>query len=568
MLFSAFADEKIFITHSVEVFIVLDLFVAILIYILGKEFRLIYILNLFSFWNKKKIVSNSLIATVSIVTDFLRAFALIFGLYWLLKWWQPYFDPLTFDTAGKAFSFLDSFIFTTLTVYFLNPTASIRFFKRIDFTSGRVVVTQFIAAVLFGALLLLLPVSTQTDQKLAVVDALFLSVSALSVTGLSPVDISIVLSKFGMIILLFLIQLGGLGVIVLSIGITTAVRRRLTINDMKLSQSAFENCVIGDTSSFLARVVAITFLIEAIGAAWIYFSLPAELTDRYFVAIFHSISAFCNAGFSTFSENLANSTIGTAGLFAICILIIFGGIGFPVIINIYDQFKRGKMSWSFLLPQTKLVLCMTFSLLLIGFFVFVFFHLCRPNFDLTVFEVIKQAAFYSVSSRTAGFNLIPVEQFSVSIQFLIILLMFVGASPSSTGGGVKTTTIGVIMASVRSTFLQDDQTFLFYRRIEPSIVQRSIAVCFLYIFTAGVALLILAVTENISFLSLVFETFSALSTVGLTMGTTSQLSIAGKIVVMFLMVFGRIGLISIVSAGVGSSRRGKIQFPKENFYVG
>lgn len=561
-------DGNLFAQHTVEAYLALDFFVAVSCYLIFREFRIIQVVNFFAVWRKSKKAVNTLVTNISIASDILRGFALVFGFFWILKWWLPYFNPAEFDTSSKVFSFLDSFIFTALTVYLLDPSQSSRFFQRIEFTSGRVVVIQFIAAVVFGALLLLLPISTQENQKLIVVDALFLSVSALSVTGLSPIDISIVLSKFGMIVLLLLIQLGGLGVIVLTIGITAAVRRKLSLHEMKLSQSAFENCVIGDASSFLARVVGITFLFEAIGAAWIYFSLPSHIGDRYFVAIFHSISAFCNAGFSTLSENLASPVFSGTGLFAICILIVLGGIGFPVLIDIYTQIKRGQLSWSFLSPQTKLVLTMTVALLVSGFFVFIFFQLSRPNFNLSVFEILKQAAFYSVSSRTAGFNLIPVDQFSVSIQFLIILLMFVGASPSSTGGGVKTTTIGVILASIRATFKQDEQTHLFSRAIEPTVIQRAIAISFLYVVIAGLGLLILSASEEASFLGLLFETFSALSTVGLSLNVTPQLSVVGKIVIMFLMIFGRIGLISVVSAGIGSSRQAKVQFPKENFYVG
>lgn len=571
MLLAVFNADRFFVSHSVLSYMVLDFFVIVSCYFILSEFKFFESIipkrSLNTIFRRKQRL-QFLKFNMSIANDLLRTFALLFGVFWILKWWSPGFDPSIFDTKLRTFSFLDSFIFTSLTVYLLDPDRSAKFFKKIEFTSARVILLQFAAAILFGAILLLLPISTNDFQKLEVIDAIFLSVSALSVTGLSPVDISIVLSKFGQIILLILIQLGGLGVIVLTIGISAAVNRKLSISQMRLSQSAFENCFVGDASTFLSRVVGITLLIEAIGAAWIYMTLPEKLPDRFFVAVFHSISAFCNAGFSTLSANLADQAFSNFGLAAICILIIFGGIGFPVIIEISRKIRNKNLNWIFLSPQTKLVLVMSGSLLLIGFVVFVLFQLSRPSLELSGLEIVKQAAFYSVSSRTAGFNLIPVEQFSLSIQFLLVLLMFIGASPSSTGGGVKTSTIGVILAMLRSTFLQLDQTHIFSRTISDTVIQRAVAVSFLYMLIAGIGLLVLAATETVSFSSLLFETFSALSTVGLSMGATANLSAIGKMIIMFFMIFGRVGLVSIVNAGIGNLNKSKIQFPKENFYVG
>lgn len=505
---------------------------------------------------------------MGIVNDLLRGFALVFGIFWLLKWWDPTFSPETFSSNIRSLAYLDSFLFTALIVFLLDPDRVSRLLDQVKFTGPRIILIQFAGAILFGALLLLLPISVNSHQKLSVIDALFLSVSALSVTGLSPVDISLVLSKFGLTVLLILIQLGGLGVIVLTIGIGAAINRKLSIDQMRLSQSAFENCFVGDASQFLSKVVALTFLIESIGATLIYFSLPIDLPDRYFVAIFHSISAFCNAGFSTMSASLADQAFSNIGIGTICVLIVLGGIGFPVINEILSKIRTGRLRWSFLSPQTKVVLLYSAVLLALGFFVFLLFQISRPNVVLSVGESFKQAIFYSVSSRTAGFNLIPVDQFSVSIQFLLILLMFVGASPSSTGGGVKTSTIGVLLATVRSTITQQDQTNLFSRTVSESVIQKSIAVVIIYVLTAGLGLMLLAMTESIHFLSLVFESFSALSTVGLSIGATSQLTIFGKIIIIFFMIFGRIGLLSIVNAGIGDPKKSKLHFPKENFYVG
>ncbi len=505
---------------------------------------------------------------VGIVNDLLRGFALIFGLFWLLKWWDPNFAPETFSTSVHSFAFLDSFLFTALTVFLLDPDRAAGFLDRVKFTGPRVILIQFAGAILFGALFLLLPISVNPQQKLSVIDALFLSVSALSVTGLSPINISLVLSKFGLTVLLILIQLGGLGVIFLTIGIGAVINRKLSIDQMRLSQSAFENCFVGDASQFLSKVVMLTFLIESMGAAWIYFSLPTDLQDRYFVAIFHAISAFCNAGFSTMSSNLADPAFSNFGIGAICVLIVLGGIGFPVMNEILFRIRNGGLKWSFLSPQTKVVLSYTAGLLGLGFFVFLFFQVSQSNQILASGESIRQAIFYSISSRTAGFNLIPVEQFSVSIQFLLILLMFVGASPSSTGGGVKTSTIAVLLATIRSTITQREQTVLFSRSVSEAVVQKSITVVMIYVLTAGIGLLLLAATESIHFLSLVFESFSALSTVGLSTGATSKLSVFGKVIIIFFMIFGRVGLLSIVNAGIGDPKKSRLHFPKENFYVG
>ncbi|MCS6837285.1 MAG: hypothetical protein NZ480_00425 [Bdellovibrionaceae bacterium] len=507
----------------------------------------------------------------AIVLDILRLMALFYLGSWYWRWTVVDWSSGISTFQPRYLGFLDTFFLC----FFLAQVATAHrwswWISKLPLNPGRQILLHYLAAILVGALLLLAPFSIQSGRALSVIDALFLSVSALAVTGLTPVDISRVLTEWGQMVLLILIQLGGLGIIIVTAALSLAAYRRLSLSSLLLGQTSFGAPHPGQIPKFLSQVVTLTLFLEALGALFLYFSLPKETPNRVFVALFHSISAFCNAGFSTFSQNLYQSTFGFGGLLVICILILLGGIGFPVIFNIASVLKKNRgvrELFKQLSPQSRLALTVSFILVTGGTVLFFLFEEANLTSKLPWYQVLGQSLFYSISSRTAGFNLVPLDNFHLSAQFFLMLLMFVGASPTSTGGGVKTTTLGVLIATVYSTVFNKDQVVIFNRSVSFYVVKKALAIVSIYLLLAGVAMTLLSITEKAHSFELFFEIISALSTVGLSLGVTEQLTAFGKIVVMFLMMFGRIGILTIVLAGIGRVQRSAIRYPEDDFFVG
>jgi trk system potassium uptake protein TrkH len=504
----------------------------------------------------------------AVVLDGLRVMALFYLSSWLFRWTRFDFINGASSVTPRDLNFIDTFFLC----FFLSQAATSHrwswWISKIPLSHGRQVIFHYVAAVLIGTLLLLSPFSIKLGQSLPVIDGFFLTVSALSVTGLSTVDISQVLTLWGQFVLLLLIQLGGLGVVMVTAALSFAANNRLSLSSMLLGQTAFGTQHAGDMPKFLSKVFSITLVFEAFGALVLYYSLPEELPNRFFNAVFHSVSAFCNAGFSLFPNNLHQPPMFTSGIFMICVLIILGGLGFPIMFDIQKQFEQRKIIWERFSPHTRLTLSMTLILLILGAILFFTFESANLNFRLTFWDRIGQALFYTVSSRTAGFNMLPVENFHTSAQFFLILLMIIGANPASTGGGVKTTTVGVLGVTVLSTLGGKEQSVIFGRSISYEIVKRALTIIILYLLIAGLAITIMSLTEQITSIELVFEVISALSTVGLSLGVTSKLSFLGKIILMLLMLFGRIGIITAVLAGVGQRQVSHVSYPEDEFFVG
>jgi len=505
---------------------------------------------------------------LAIGSDIIRLIGSMFSFFWFFRWAQANFDYTQMNPSQSDWAYLDAYILCSLLAYLMNAKRLSRLLEKIQFSSGRQALIHFVIAIFVGGFLLMMPFSIQDHQSISLVDAFFLSVSALSVTGLSPVDISLVLSDWGMLILLVLIQLGGLGVVMLTLGILVATSKRLSMNSVFLGQGNFAINNIGDVQRFLGRTVAITFVIEAIGALLLYLSFPKDLPNRVFSSIFHSISAFCNAGFSLYSNSVQNPVFLDGGIFILCVLIILGGIGFPVMIEIGKMVNRRRLSINLLTPQSRLAINVTSILLLSGTCLFFIFESINPASPLSLFDKLLNSFFYSVSSRTAGFGLFPLDKMSEAFQFFFIILMIIGACPSSTGGGVKTTTLGVLFATVKSVLLGRDQTLIYDRAVPLEVIRKALAIIFLYLSFAGVSLLVLIITEKSSVIGLLAEVVSALSTVGSSLNVTPQLSVIGKLVIMLLMLIGRFGILSLVSAGFGDGSKSKLKYPEDQFTVG
>lgn len=505
---------------------------------------------------------------LALTSDLLRLISLPFAGMWLWRWRDGWMGIFENRPSAREFNYVDAFLFCLFLAYLLDTEKFRQSLLKMQMTSGRQVLIQYTAAILAGTFLLEMPMSLNPGQSLSIIDALFVTVSALSVTGLSPVDVSAVFSLHGQVILLGLIQLGGLGIVLITAGFSFMTYKRLSMNSILLGREMYNTCRTGEVPEFLTRVVALTLSFELLGAVSLYFNLPHDTPNRIFTAIFHSVSAFCNAGFSTFSTGLHETPFSIVGVITICFLIILGGMGFPILLDIWTSLQKRDRHFRILSPHARLTLYVMTLLLILGPIVFFILETLRPTAELNLWTRLGQSLFYSISSRTAGFGMIPLDTFHPSALFWIILLMAIGANPSSTGGGIKTTTVGVLISAVIRTIQGHRQTTFNGRAIPLATMSRALTVVALYLFVAGVAIMLLVITERAHPFSVAFEVFSALSTVGLSLGITAQFSVFGKITLMFLMLFGRIGILSFLLAGIGRTTPSKVKYPEDDFFVG
>lgn len=504
---------------------------------------------------------------LALASDLLRLLALPFIGLWFFRWVGAWPDVQGHIPSSRELTYLDACIGALGLSSALDARWLAKLLARVQMTTGRQVLLHYGVAIIFGTVLLLLPFSLNEGQSLTVLDTVFVVVSALSVTGLSPFDVGTVLAFPGQVILLILIQLGGLGIVLITAGFSIATFDRLSLNSVLLGREMYNSCRVGDVPQFLARVVGLTVAVEALGALLIYFSLPEHMEGRWFYAVFHAVSAFCNAGFALDQASLSGSAFGFFSITVICFLIVLGGFGFPLLLDLGGS-SRGRRFRGVATPHMRLTVTVMTVLLLAGTLFFFLLESLRPSADLGHWERLAQSVFYSISSRTAGFGMVPVETFHFSALFGLILLMAVGANPSSTGGGMKTTTIGVLLMSVWHTLRGSRQTVFGGRAIPVETVARALTIVVLYLATSGLALTLLVISEDASPFALGFEVISALSTVGLSMGVTAGLSSFGKIVIMFLMLFGRIGILSIVLVGLGHVSPSRVRYPEDDFFVG
>lgn len=396
---------------------------------------------------------------------------------------------------------------------------------------GAAIAVGFLLTILLGFLLLLLPSSQKNE--VAALDCLFISTSAVCVTGLCPIDISKDLTLSGQNIVMLLIQVGGLGFAVIVVFILQTMSRTRFFSKTLVRESlGFKNSV--SLNKILKYTLLSTFIIEILGAAVFLtrfiklFPLPEALHK----SVFHSVSAFNNAGFDLFSTSMTRFSDDPVVLINTAVLIIMGGLGYIVY---YDalMYKRRRC----LTLHTKIVLLMTSVLLVVGTILF----------KLTGSGSLLVSFFHSASSRTAGFFASDFATAGDAMAFLTIMLMFIGASPGSTGGGIKTTTFFTICLSTTKIF-NGKRSEIFNRRISRQSILKAFGLLSLALFVVAAGTFVLSITEDFQFLPLLFETVSAYATVGLTMGVTPGLSVAGKVVIVLIMYIGRVGAITLVSA--------------------
>jgi len=431
--------------------------------------------------------------------------------------------------------------------------------------TAQIVAMSFLATILIGTLLLTFPTATVDGKGASFIDALFTSTSATCVTGLIVQDTPTYFSTFGQIVILVLIQLGGLGIMTYS-AFVALLLGRFGLGQRKMMQEMFEED--RNVLSMIFYIFKMTLIIEGVGMVLLFVRWIFHFDDvgqALYFSLFHSISAFCNAGFSLFSDSLMGFMSDPSVNVIIVCLILIGGIGFIVVHDITGVVRKTRRALS---PHSKLVLYTSAFLIVVGFFIIFFFEFDKALLGTSLPTKIWAVLFQSVTPRTAGFNTLDIASLSRVTLTVIIILMFIGASPGSTGGGIKTSTFAILLLSIRSTLKSEASVEAFKRTIPISSVMKAISLLVSVLILVAVIFFLLMIFEEKPYLDLLFETVSAFGTVGLSTGITPHLSIGGKILITLLMYLGRIGPLTMGLALARSMRRGKIVYPDARIMIG
>ncbi len=439
--------------------------------------------------------------------------------------------------------------------------------KKNRFNSFQIIILGFAAVIFIGALLLMLPVSSKTEVMTPFNEALFTSTSAVCVTGLVVQDTASYWSWFGQSVILILIQIGGLGVITVAVSIALLSGRKISLMQRSVMQEAIAAPKVGGIVRLTGFVLKGTFMIEFIAALVM---MPVFIKDfgvkGIWMAVFHSISAFCNAGFDLMgTENLKYASLTAYSShpvvnITIMLLIFIGGIGFLT----WEDIIKNKYRIKYYRMQTKVIL--TTSLILIVFPAILFFFRDFANMPLK--ERVFSSLFQAVTPRTAGFNTANLGMMTEAGLGIVIALMLIGGSPGSTAGGMKTTTLAVLFANTLACFRRKEDAQMFGRRIEDVAIKNAATIFMMYIvFFFGGAIVISAI-EDLPFSICLFETASAIGTVGLTLGITPQLGGISQIILMILMFLGRVGGLTLIYAALSGNGKKISKLPQEKITVG
>jgi trk system potassium uptake protein len=420
--------------------------------------------------------------------------------------------------------------------------------------------------------LLALPISSNPGKSVTFINALFMATSATCVTGLSTLSLSDHFSGFGQMIILILIQIGGLGFMTLSTSLALFMGKSLGVREQVMMQGMLDSSSSQELLNLIINIVRFTFLIEFIGAIVLTFGFyleDYEIGQALYYGFFHSISAFCNAGFALFNNSLEDFRFSPMITLSISALIILGGLGFVVIQELIDAFKN-KKRYVDLSLHSKIVITTNFLLLAFAGTYLFFGEFLHAFADYTLWQKVQVSIFQSVTIRTAGFNTVPLLELHPHSIYMMLLLMFIGASPGSTGGGVKTTTFAILVQSVKATLTNNNRVEMFERTIPNVIVVRCIAIFIISLITVSTGLLVMMRLETgKDFLSLMFETISAFATAGLSLGITAELSPLGKIIMSMLMFIGRVGPLTLILAvGQHVSSGDRVRYPDSKILIG
>lgn len=439
--------------------------------------------------------------------------------------------------------------------------------KHRHITSFQVIILGFISVIVIGSLLLMLPVSTRSGNGTSFADALFTATSAVCVTGLIIHDTATYWSLFGQGIILLLIQIGGMGVVTVAVSIAVFSGSKIGLMQRSTMQEAISAPHVGGIVRMTEFILKTAILIELIGAAALMpvFCSDFGILKGIWYSLFHSISAFCNAGFDLigirepFSSLTTYSSQPVVNL-TIMALIITGGIGFLT----WEDIKNNKWHLKKYRMQSKVILTVTALLIVLPA---VYFYFCEFS-DVPASERIWNSLFQAVTPRTAGFNTADLTSLSEVGLMLTIILMLIGGSPGSTAGGMKTTTMAVLVSTALSVFRKREHTHFFRRRIPGNTVRNAATIFLMYValFLAGG--MIISYIEDIPLVSALFETASAIGTVGLSLGITPELGLVSHLILVVLMFFGRVGGLTLIFAAVSEKRSHGSKYPQEKITVG
>lgn len=423
-------------------------------------------------------------------------------------------------------------------------------------STTQIIMLSFLGAILLGSALLVLPFSSKSGESVDYIDALFTAVSATCVTGLVTLPTVATWSVFGQIVILILIQIGGLGVITITAGLMVAIHRKMGLKDSQLLSDALNVSTLSGLAEFVKKMLLGTFIIEGVGALlYMIVFVPDFGAKGIWISIFNSVSAFCNAGIDIVAENsLCNYATNPLVNVVTCLLIILGGLGYVVwwdIIRVLKDVKRTKFRCVFKLTlHSKIVLVSTFALILIGGVSILAFEYNNPltlkNYNF--FDKMQIAFFQSITTRTAGFATLPQENLTNASAIICIILMFIGGSPVGTAGGIKTVTIVVLFATTIATVRGKNEVTLFQRNLSKQVTRKAVAVAFSSFVIVALSTILLSLATDAPALDVVFETVSATATVGLSRNLTSSLNVWGKLILSATMYFGRIGPISLATS--------------------
>ncbi|MBQ7379280.1 MAG: potassium transporter KtrB [Clostridia bacterium] len=449
--------------------------------------------------------------------------------------------------------------------------------KKFTLSTTQIILLSFLVTILLGSVLLALPISSATGEPIPYPDALFTATTATCVTGLVTLPTVSTWSVFGQVVILLLIQVGGLGIITIMSGLMLLLNRKMGIGDRLLIQDAFNLNTMSGLAKFVGNVLFGTLIIEAIGALlYMLVFVPEFGAEGIWISIFNSVSAFCNAGIDIIAENsLCNYATNPLINTVTSALIILGGLGYIVWWDVLGVIKsrspKNRRIFRHLTLHSKIAITVTVGLILAGTVLIFVFEYANPLTigDMSLFDKIQVSFFQSVTTRTAGFASVPQENLTNASAAVSIILMLIGGSPVGTAGGMKTVTVAVLVCSAFATIRNKNNGTLFDRRISEDSVKKAVAVAVTFLTICAVSTVLLMATSNVSIIDAVYETVSATATVGLSRNLTPTLGTFGKFIIMVTMYLGRVGPISLaVALGRKNESQNVISEPTEEISIG
>ena len=449
--------------------------------------------------------------------------------------------------------------------------------KKFKLSTTQIILLSFLVTILIGSGLLALPISSASGEAVPYLDALFTATTSTCVTGLVTIPTVSTWSVFGQIVILLLIQIGGLGIITIMSGLMLLLNRKMGIDDRLLIQDAFNLNTMSGLAKFIKNVLIGTLIIEGVGAVLYMIVFVPDFGARgIWISVFNSVSAFCNAGIDIIAENsLCNYATNPLINIVTSALIILGGLGYivwwDVIRVVKSRSPKNRKIFRHLSLHSKIAITATAVLILVGAILIFIFEYDNPLTigKMSLFDKIQISLFQSVTTRTAGFATIPQENLTNASATVSIVLMLIGGSPVGTAGGMKTVTIAVLICSAFATIRNKNSATLFGRRISEESIKKAVSVVVMFLTICATSTILLMATSNASPLDAVFETVSATATVGLSRNLTATLNTFGKLIIIVTMYFGRVGPISLaIALGSKNESQNVITEPTEDISIG